>query len=304
MIGRLSGKVAIVTGSGQGIGRATAIAMAKEGAGVVTNSRKPGTSGGDAETTTREIEEMGGQSVPFFGDISDFDVARKLVETAVDRFDGADILINNAGIGSANMIWDMTEQEWDSVIDICLKGSFNCIRHAAGWMIRQKWGRIINTTSFAWLGTAGRASYNAAKAGVVGLTRGVAKEVGGYRVTCNAYAPWATTRLSKSPEAIAVYKKRVEIGDWTRELYDAVMNMPAPETIPPLLVYLSTKEAADINGQIFNVYGNTISIYSEPEKKKSIVKDEGLWTVDELISQVPKTLLKGYRNPASAQPAE
>lgn len=304
MIGRLTGKVAIVTGSGQGIGRATAIAMAQEGAGVLTNSRKPGTSGGDAETTTKEIRELGGQSLPFFGDVSDFDVARKLVETAVDRLGGADILINNAGIGSANMVWDMTEEEWDSVINICLKGSFNCMRHAARWMIRQKWGRIINTTSFAWLGTAGRASYNAAKAGVVGLTRGVAKEVGGYGVTCNAYALWASTRLSKSPEAIAVYKKRLEIGDWTRKLYDAVMNMPAPETIPPLLVYLSTNEAADINGQIFDVHGNTISIYSEPEKKKSIVKDEGRWTVDELISQVPKTLLKGDKTTTPAQPAE
>jgi len=298
MSGRLKDKVAIVTGSGQGIGRAVAVAMAREGARVVTNNRKPGTPGGDAETTASEIRDMGGQAVPFFGDISDFEEARKLIQTAVDNLGRVDILANNAGVGAANMVWDMTEEEWDEVINVSLKGSFNCMRHASGLMVQQKWGRIINTTSIAWLGTAGRCSYNAAKSGIVGLTRGVAREVGGYGVTCNAYVPWAATRLSASPEAKAIYKKRYEMGVWTREQYEAAMNMSGPETVAPLLVYLCTDEAADINGQVFDVSGNSVAIYSEPVKKKSILKEEGLWTIEELIELVPEVLLEGYKNPA------
>jgi len=301
MSGRLKDKVAIVTGSGQGIGRAVAVAMAREGARVVTNNRKPGTPGGDAETTASEIRDMGGQAVPFFGDISDFEEARKLIQTAVDNLGRVDILANNAGVGAANMVWDMTEEEWDEVINVSLKGSFNCMRHASGLMVQQKWGRIINTTSIAWLGTAGRCSYNAAKSGIVGLTRGVAREVGGYGVTCNAYVPWAATRLSASPEAKAIYKKRYEMGVWTREQYEAAMNMSGPETVAPLLVYLCTDEAADINGQVFDVSGNSVAIYSEPVKKKSILKEEGLWTIEELIELVPGVLLEGYKNPAPAK---
>ncbi len=300
----LKDRVAIVTGSGQGIGQAIAVAMAQEGARVVTNSRKPGTPGGDADTTANQIKTSGGQAVPFFCDVSKFDAAQKLVQKAVDSFGNVDILVNNAGVGSANLIWDMTEAEWDSVINVCLKGSFNCIRHASGLMVKQKWGRIINTTSVAWLGTAGRCSYNAAKAGVVGLTRGVAREVGGYGVTCNAYVPWAETRLSASPEALAVYKLRYETGVWTKEQYEAATHMPDPKKIPPFLVYLCADEAADINGQVFDIYGGNISIYSEPTKKKTIVKEKGLWTVAELNKLVPRVLLDGYKNPAPPQPAK
>jgi len=168
-------------------------------------------------------------------------------------------------------------------------------------MVQQKWGRMINTTSIAWLGTAGRSNYNAAKAGVVGLTRGVAREVGGYGVTCNAYAPWAATRMTANLEAKALYKKRYEMGVWTREQYEAAMNMPEPEIVAPLLVYLCTDEAADINGQVFDVFENSIAIYSEPAKEKAIHKEKGLWTIEELIELVPEVLLEEYKNPAPAK---
>lgn len=299
---KLKDKVAIITGSGQGIGRAVAIAMAMEGARIVTNNRKPGTPGGDAETTAREIRENGGQAVPCFADVANFEEARRLVQTAVDSFGKVDILVNNAGTATANMVWEMTEEQWDQVVNSSLKGSFNCMRHATGLMVKQRWGRVINTSSIAWLGTAGRCSYNAAKAGVVGLTRGVAREVGAYGVTCNAYTPSAASRITRSAEAIAVYKKRYEMGVWNKEMYEWAMNPPSPETVAPLLIYLCTDEAADINGQVFSASGNLISMYSEPEKKRTIGKEEGLWTVDELIKLVPKVLLEGYKNPAPPHP--
>ncbi len=301
---RLKDRVAVVTGSGQGIGKAIAVAMAKEGAKVVTNNRRPGTSGGDAETAAKEIIDMGGQAVAFFGSVSEFDGAQKLIQAAVDNFGRLDILVNNAGADAPRMVWNMTEEDWDRCVDSFLKGSFNCTRHACGLMREQRWGRIINTTSSAWLGTVGHCNYGAAKAGIVGLTRAVAREMGRYGVTCNAYAPTAATRFTLSEDIVAGFKKRYEAGLMTKERYEELINPPGPETVTPLLVYLCTDEAADINGQVFDVTGGNIAIYSEPVKKKSIGKEEGLWTVEELIELVPKILLEGYQNPAPPQPAK
>jgi len=301
---RLKDRVAIVTGSGQGIGKAIAIALAKEGARVVTNNRRLGASGGDAETTAKEIRDLGGQAVPFFGSVSEFGEAQKLIQTALDNFGRVDILVNNAGADAPKMVWNMTEEDWDRCVDSFLKGSFNCIRHAAGLMREQKWGRIINTTSTAWLGTVGHCNYGAAKAGLVGLTRAVAREMGRYGVTCNAYAPTAATRFTLSEDIIAGFKKRFEAGLMTKERYEELTNPPSPETVTPFVVYLCTDEAANINGQVFDVTGGNIAIYSEPVKKKSILKEKGLWTVEELIELVPKVLLEGYQNPAPPQPAK
>jgi NAD(P)-dependent dehydrogenase (short-subunit alcohol dehydrogenase family) len=376
---RLEGKVAIVTGSGQGIGKAIAIALAKEGARVVTNNRRPGSTGGDAGTVVKEIEAMGGEGMPFFGSISDFDDAEVIVKLAMEKFGRLDILVNNAGADAPRMVWNMSEEEWDRCVDSFLKGSFNCTRFATPLMREQKWGRIINTTSTAWLGTVGHCNYGAAKAGIVGLTRAVAREVGRYGVTCNAYAPTAATRFTLSDDIVAGFKKRYEAGLMTKKRYEELTNPPKPETVGhcnygaakagivgltravarevgrygvtcnayaptaatrftlsddivagfkkrfeaglmtkkrfeeltnppkpetvgPFIVYLCTDEAADINGQVFDVTGGDIAIYSEPVKKKSIVKETGMWTVEELIEQVPKVLLEGYKNPAPPQP--
>jgi NAD(P)-dependent dehydrogenase (short-subunit alcohol dehydrogenase family) len=298
---RLKDRVAIVTGSGQGIGRAIAVTLSKEGAKVVTNNRRPDTAGGDAATTAKQITDIGGQAMPFFGSVSDFDVAGKLVQAAVDKFGRLDILVNNAGTDRPHMVWNMTEEEWDICVDSFLKGSFNCTRFACDVMREQKWGRIINTTSTAWLGTVGHCNYGAAKAGIVGLTRAVAREMGRYGVTCNAYAPTAATRFTVSEEIVAGFKKRYEAGLMTKERYEELTNPPSPETVTPFLVYLCTDEAADINGQVFDVTGGNIAIYSEPVKKKAIGKEEGLWTVEELIELVPKVLLEGYSNPSPPQ---
>ncbi len=297
---RLKDKVAIVTGSGQGIGAAIAIALAEEGARVITNNRRQGTKGGDAETVAKQITDNGGQAISFFGSISDFEVANKLVQTAVDKFGRLDILVNNAGADQPHMVWNMTEEEWDTCVDSFLKGSFNCTRFACGVMREQKWGRIINTTSTAWLGTVGHCNYGAAKAGLVGLTRSIAREMGRYGVTCNAYAPTAGTRFTLSEEIVAGFTKRYESGLMTKERYQELTNPPGPETVTPFLVYLCTDQAADINGQVFDVTGGNIAIYSEPVKEKAIDKKEGLWTVEELTELVPKVLLEGYKNPAPA----
>jgi len=297
---RLKGKAAIVTGSGQGIGAAIAIALVKEGASLVTNNRRQGTEGGDAETVARQITETGGRAVPFFGSISDFAAAEKLVQTAIDNFGRLDILVNNAGADMPHMIWNMTEEEWDIALDSFLKGTFNTSRFACGIMREQKWGRIINTTSTAWLGTVGHCNYGAAKAGIVGLTRAIAREMGKYGVTCNAYAPTASTRFSASEDIQAGFKKRYEAGLMTRERYEELTNLPDPMTLTPFLVYLCTEEAAEINGQVFDVTGGNIAYYSEPVKLKSIDKKDGLWTIEELIEKVPTILPEGYRNPAPA----
>ncbi|MBN2238769.1 MAG: SDR family NAD(P)-dependent oxidoreductase [Dehalococcoidales bacterium] len=295
---RLKNKVAIVTGSGQGIGLAIAVAMAKEGASVITNNRSEGTDGGDAKTAAEQINSIGGDAIPFFGDVANFEVAEQLVKTATENFGKLDILVNNAGADRPHMIWNMTEEEWDISVNSFLKGSFNTSRFACGVMRENKWGRIINTTSTAWLGTVGHCNYGAAKAGIVGLTRAVAREMGKYNVTCNAYAPTASTRFSSSEDIQAGFKKRYESGLMTKERYEELTNLPDPMTLTPFLVYLCTNEAADINGQVFDVTGGNITMYSEPVRMKSIDKKEGIWTIDELIKQVPTILPEGYKNPA------
>ena len=292
MSGKLKDKVALVTGSGQGIGRAIAIALSKEGAKVVTNNRWLGTSGGDAEATAKQIRDNGGQAVPFFGDIADFGIAQKLIRTAVEEFGRLDILVNNAGAPNHPRIWEMTEEEWDICVDSCLKGTFNCTRHAAPIMKEQKWGRIINATSISWLGNPPDCNYAAAKAGVVGLTSAVALEMGKFGVTCNAFAPAAATRLTTGGETQAHLKKIYQEGILTKEQYEEMINPPNPDTVGPLIVYLCTKEASDINGQVFDIDGNNIALYSKPIKIRSIFKEQGLWTVEELTKVVPKALLK------------
>ena len=302
MAGKLKDRVAIVTGSGQGIGKALAIALAAEGAKVVTNNRKAGTQGGDAATVAAEIKAAGGEAIPFFGSVSDFKVAQEAIQLAVITYGNIDIVVNNAGSDAAKMVWNMSEEDWDLSVDSFLKSSFNCIRHAAPLMREQKWGRIINTTSTAWLGTVGHCNYGAAKAGIVGLTRAVAREMGRYGVTCNAYAPTAGTRFTLSEDIKAGFQKRFDSGLITKERFEELMHPPGSETLAPFVCYLCTNEAANINGQVFDVTYPNISIYSEPVKTKTITQKDGiLLTVDELIQLVPKVLLESYKNPAPPQ---
>ncbi|MBI4282878.1 MAG: SDR family oxidoreductase [Chloroflexi bacterium] len=314
MANRLKGKVAVVTGSGQGIGKGIALAMAKEGAKVVTNNRKPGSTDlitqdktldrlspelkkwvleqeaqtrGDAATTAQAIKDSGGEAVAFFGDVGDFKTAGKLIQTAVDSFGRIDILVNNAGSFERSPIWEMTPETWRRIIDVHLNGNWNCIRQAAPLMKEQRWGRIINCTSEAQLGMKTMANYSAAKGGIVSLTRAVAKDLWEFGITCNAYSPSARTRPSL---------RGLMYGNRDRANVEA---LPLPEAVAPFIVYLATEEAAHISGSIFKVAGGHIGLLSEPAEIAAIDKGKGIWTVDELVTAAPKRLLSGYKSPAT-----
>jgi 3-oxoacyl-[acyl-carrier protein] reductase len=330
----LKGKVAVVTGSGQGIGRAIAIGLAGEGAKVVTNNRRPGSTGkailtekqmkaldkkkgewvesemaaisGDAETTAQSIREAGGEAIAFFGDITDFKVAEKLIQTAIDSYGRIDILANVAGAFGFSPIEKMTEELWDKVTLVKPKGYFNTIRHAAPYMIKQKWGRILNCTSKAFNGDIIKhAEYCAANAGVVGLTKAVAIELHKHGITCNAFSPWAKTRASYELDTYsqAVAKEDSPFvfemkGGWGGG--DMTKMTPGPEYIAPFICYLASDAGANISGSVFSLGGNSIGMYSEPQMANNLTKyDNKPWTVEELMQQAPRGLFAGYKSPAA-----
>jgi 3-oxoacyl-[acyl-carrier protein] reductase len=323
----LKDKVAIVTGSGQGIGRAIAIGLAAEGARVVTNNRMPGSSGrqmvsesqfrrldkkkqdlfdretaaisGDAETTARAIRQAGGEAVPFFGDIADFATAAKLVQTAIDSFGKIDILVNVAGGFGFSPVEKMTEELWDRVTRTKPKGYFNAIRHALPHMIAQKWGRIVNCTSRAFLGDVIKhAEYCTANAGVVGLTKAVAIEMREHGITCNAFSPFAKTRADYELRA---YSEVASENLWVRKRAAGSVPIiaPTPDYIAPFVCYLCSDAAAGISGSVFALGGNGIGLYSDPVIARNMTKfEEAPWTVEEIMQQAPRALFTGYLNPA------
>jgi len=305
---RLKDKVAIVTGAGRGLGRSHALALAAEGAKVVVNDLGGALDGTGADKTpadevVAEIKEMGGDAVANYESVTSFEGAEKMVKCALDNFGRLDILINNAGVLRDRMIFNMTEEEWDTVLKVHLYGHFNCSRHACVVFRQQRSGRIVNTSSAAGLGNMGQANYSAAKEGIVGFTRTVARDMGRYGVTCNAIRPRAATRMTITPELQAAWEKRAKMGLAGPGAEPGVPDLSAmaPEAVSPMVVFLCTDEAANINGRTFLVTGGQISLYSEPENWRSIFK-EGRWTVDELCRLVPMTLAAGLVNPSPPQP--
>ena len=211
---RLEGKVAIVTGAGRGIGRGEALLLAEEGAKVVVNDLG-GSVGGEgederpAEQVAEEIRAAGGEAVANFDSVATMEGGENIVKTAVEAFGGLDILINNAGILRDRMVFNMTEEEWDLVLDVHLKGHFATTKYAGIIFRQQRSGRIVNTGSSSGLGTMGQANYAAAKEGIVGLTRTCALDLGRYGVTVNAIRPAAGTRLTLSPEMEEARQRRL-----------------------------------------------------------------------------------------------
>lgn len=309
---RLKGKSAVVTGSGRGIGRAITLALAAEGASVVVNDPGGALDGtghdvSPADEVVAEIKQAGGIAVANHDTVADFRAAENIIKTCVDNFGKLDILVNVAGIERARMIFNMSEEEWLVVTGVHLNGTFYCCRHACTLMRQQRSGRIINTTSSAWLGTVGHVNYASSKGGIVSLTTSIAREMGRYGVTSNAIAPGAATRMTLTEEVKEGYRKRYEAGLITKEQYEGMGDMTGPEYVPPIVVYLASDEAANINGQLFSAAGGNIGIYSQPKVARSIRKDikkEGKWTLDELIDLVPKELLVDYVNPAPPAPRE
>ena len=277
----LENRVAIVTGSGQGIGKAIAVGLAEAGARVVTNNRWPGTPGGDAETAAKEIKDSGGQAVPFFGDVSEWEVAQKLVQTAVDNFGRIDILVNNAAIVFEKSFIDTTKEDYDALLNINLKGPFNCLQAVLPHMMAEKYGRIINISSGSGLGVVkGEVAYGSTKAGIECLTKGVALEVKEYGITLNSVMPVAMTRMQKHALTLidsGIVKAPPGIGRYQ-----------TPETISPIVVYLAGEKAGRITGCTFTRrFVGTIQVLSERTPLRSVYKEE-TWTVEEIDKVMPQ----------------
>ncbi|HTY62545.1 MAG TPA: SDR family NAD(P)-dependent oxidoreductase [Acidobacteriota bacterium] len=303
----LEGKCAVVTGGARGIGREICLGMARQGAKVVVNDIGGGADTitldrGPADQVVEELRVLGGTAVASYDTVTDFNAAQRIIETCVGSFGKIDILVNCAGgAGVAGTgkpeklvpFWESSEEAWDGSIALNLKGTFNTCRHALSYMVKQNWGRIINFTSPAWLGMMPD-GYTAGKGGVVSLTLGMAQQMDfeGYHITCNAISPIAATRINPGRKVAEYWERLYEAGLITREICEDSSDPPHPEHIPPIILYLCTEHAANINGHVFGASGGRIALYSNPTEIKGLYK-EGVWTVDELIKRVPSTLAQG-----------
>jgi NAD(P)-dependent dehydrogenase (short-subunit alcohol dehydrogenase family) len=252
------GRVAVITGAGRGIGREHALLLASHGAKIVVNDLGgtmdgTGADQGPAQQVVDEIEAMGGEAVANTDDISDWDGAKSLIDTAIERFGQLDVLINNAGILRDRMLTNMSEEEWDAVIKVHLKGTFAPSRHAAAhWRERSKAGetndaRIINTSSPSGIyGNVGQTNYGAAKAGIASFTIIAAKELGRYGVTVNAIAPAALTRMTE--------------GLGMGQADEATKEQMSPAHIAPIVCWLASPESKDVTGRVFDVSGRALSV--------------------------------------------
>ncbi len=310
MSGRLEGRTAIVTGGGRGIGRGVAMLLAQEGANVVVNDFGVAVDGtkpdsGPAAEVAEAINKTGAKAVPNFDTVATAEGGEALIKTALDNFGRVDILVNVAGILRDRMIFNMSEQEWDDVIAVHLKGHYCTTKPASILMRQQRYGRIINFSSISGLGgLPGQANYGAAKAGVAGFTRVVARDLGRYGVTCNAISPGAATRMTATvPANTAQLRARAGTAAVVpaERPPSSVPPMREPEYVAPMTVFLATDAAWNINGKIFYVAGGRVSLAHEETAFRQIQK-AGMWTIDELRELVPSQLTYGMVNPAPPPP--
>jgi len=288
----LSGKVAIVTGAGRGIGREHALALARAGAKIVVNDlgaslAGEGASEGPAHDVVREIEALGGEAIANGENVADFAGAGRMVQTAIERFGRLDILVNNAGILRDRMLVNMDEQEWDAVLAVHLKGHFAPTRHAAAhWRERSKSGedvraRVINTSSPSGVfGNVGQANYGAAKAGIVGFTLIAAQELRRYGVTVNALAPNARTRMTE-----AAFGELAPPEDG--------FDPADPGNNSPIVVALCADEAQAITGQVFFVYGGAVNMLRGWEAGELFSAGDSRWDSDALLEELRERLPDG-----------
>jgi 3-oxoacyl-[acyl-carrier protein] reductase len=299
---RLTGRVAIVTGSGRGIGRAEAMLLASEGASVVINDvfiEKRGEPDAEslAERVVNEIRDTGGAAVATTASVTSMEGAQQIVDTALNEFGRLDLLINNAGNVRPGEIYNMPESDWDRVIEVHLKGAFTLIRYASPILCKQGDGVIINTGSESGLGHAGMANYAAAKEGIVGLTRAAARELGRFGVRCNAIRPRALTRSVQAFTGRVSRWQPLEKALGKHSLGDRG-NIPTtggPEHVAPLVVWLCTDAAKHVNGRTFFVSGDEIGLFSEPEVVCSLTRSGG-WDLDSLDSYARERLIGNLTN--------
>ncbi len=301
----LNGKVAIITGAGRGIGRGIAKLMAAEGASVVVVDPGVNVDGSGADTSVAqqvvdEIKAAGGNAVACMESVTTMEGGEKIVQTAVDSFGKLDIVVTCAGILRDRMIFNMSEEEWDDVIAVHLKGTFTVVKNASILMRQQRSGRIITFTSESGLiGNSGQANYGAAKSGIAGFTKVVAKDMGRYGVTVNSIAPRASTRMiADIPGSTAEIRARSGVAPINGE--EDLANLD-PDHIAPFVCYLATDFADNINGQTFLVYGDTISLVSQPRPQKSIYEPGGTWDMEKLAPMARDILTKDIYNPAPAR---
>jgi NAD(P)-dependent dehydrogenase (short-subunit alcohol dehydrogenase family) len=284
-MGRLDGRVAIVTGAGRGIGRSVAILFASEGASVVVNDLGAavdgsGSDAGPADQVVGEIAAAGGKAIANGADVSDHAAAQDLIGSAIEQFGRLDVLVNVAGILRDRMVFNMSEQEWDDVIRVHLRGTFNTTKFAAAhWRsIRdaEAQNRIINFTSVSGLhGAPGQPNYAAAKMGIVGLTYSCANALRAYGVTTNAISPGAATRMTDSVPTER-RRARASADEWS------------PDNVAPVVAYLASPRSGWINGRIVHSSGYEIALYTNPEPEIRII-GTGPWDADSLASQMERS---------------
>ncbi len=244
----LDGRIAVVTGASRGIGRAIALLLASRGATVIVNYNG---SAEKAADVVREITEAGGTAEAVQCNVSDFEAAKEFITSVIKKYGRIDILVNNAGINRDDLIMKMSEADFDAVINTNLKGTFNCVRHASRQMLKQRYGRIVNIASVAGVaGNAGQVNYSASKAGIIGLTKAVARELASRGVTSNAVAPGfidtdMTAALSDDVKESGV--KQIPMG-----------HFGSPEDVAETVAFLASDEAGYITGQVICVDGGMV----------------------------------------------
>jgi len=297
-MGMLDGKVAIITGAGRGLGREEALAMAKEGCNLVINDLGAfhdgsGSEAKVADEVVAEIEKLGVKAVGNYDSVTDFNAAKGMIDQAVSEFGKLDIVVNNAGILRDRMLFNMSEAEWDAIMAVHLKGTFNMTRHASAYFRQmgkedpklKNFGRIINTASDAGLlGNMGQSNYGAAKAGIAAFTVIAAMELKKY-ANVNCIVPVARTRLTTdaTPKMADVMSKTDESGF---DIFD-------PANVPPLVVFLASEAAKKITGEVFRIVGDSVYVFQGWHSYNSISNNGKPFTAQLLAERVKPELMKG-----------